>query len=134
MVAYSFNKQFIEPIVLGRKCQTIRAARKRHARAGEDLQLFTGMRTRACRLIGTGLCSQAAPIALWFSKGEVRLGNSFAVIASSRMELDEFAQRDGFDGWSEMRRFWDKAHTESADIFHGWLITWTDFKPSAEFA
>lgn len=51
MVAYSFKPSFVEPIVAGEKRQTIRLPRKRHARPGEPVQLFTGMRTKACRKI-----------------------------------------------------------------------------------
>jgi uncharacterized protein YqfB (UPF0267 family) len=51
MVAYSFNKQFVDAIRSGRKHPTIRANRKRHARPGEMLQLYTGMRTRTCTKI-----------------------------------------------------------------------------------
>jgi hypothetical protein len=46
VVAYSFRQQFRPPILAGTKRQTIRADRKRHARPGEQLQLYTGMRTR----------------------------------------------------------------------------------------
>jgi len=57
MVAYSFKAQFREPILAGTKRQTIRADRKRHARLGEALQLYTGMRTRQCKLIGRATCN-----------------------------------------------------------------------------
>jgi hypothetical protein len=43
MVAYSFNPIFVGPILAGTKRQTIRAERKRHARPGEAMQLYTGM-------------------------------------------------------------------------------------------
>ena len=50
MVAYSFKKQFAYPVEKGYKLQTIRASRKtRHARPGESIQLYTGMRTKQCR-------------------------------------------------------------------------------------
>jgi hypothetical protein len=51
MVAYSFHKMFVEAVWTGQKRQTIRSHRKRHARVGERLKLYTGMRTRSCRLI-----------------------------------------------------------------------------------
>ncbi len=51
MVAYSFDRRFVPAIVSGAKRQTIRAHRARHARPGETLQLYTGMRTRQCRKI-----------------------------------------------------------------------------------
>ncbi|MEJ0016825.1 MAG: ASCH domain-containing protein [Acetobacteraceae bacterium] len=46
MVAYSFKRDFAAPILAGIKRQTIRADRRRHARPGEVLQLYTGMRTK----------------------------------------------------------------------------------------
>ena len=49
MVAYSFDKLFAHQVEAGAKRQTIRAYRKRHARLGERVQLYTGMRTRHCR-------------------------------------------------------------------------------------
>ena len=53
MVAYSLKPRFIPPILSGAKRQTIRAiSRRRHAIPGETLQLYTGMRTKQCRLIG----------------------------------------------------------------------------------
>ena len=53
MVAYSFKSQFEEPIVAREKRQTVRGFRKRHARPGEPIQLYVGMRTRNCRKILT---------------------------------------------------------------------------------
>ena len=51
MVAYSFNTAFVRHVEDRSKRQTIRLPRKRHARPGEDVQLFTGMRTKRCRKI-----------------------------------------------------------------------------------
>lgn len=72
MVAYSFKAQFVEPIRAGLglptepqirpKRQTIRADRKRHARPGEELQLYRGMRTRQCFLIGRAACTEVTKI------------------------------------------------------------------------
>ncbi len=49
MVAYSFHQCFEGSIIAYRKLQTVRGHRRRHARPGEPMQLYTGMRTRACR-------------------------------------------------------------------------------------
>lgn len=51
MVAYSFQREFVPLIVSGHKSQTVRRHRRRHARPGEAMQLFTGMRTSHCRKI-----------------------------------------------------------------------------------
>ena len=57
MVGYSFQRIFVEDIRSGAKRQTIRAPRKRHAREGERLQLFCGMRQPGCfRIIDDPLC------------------------------------------------------------------------------
>jgi hypothetical protein len=62
MVAYSFQPMFELPIVLGTKRQTIRAAgKRRHARAGDTLQLYLGMRTPRCRLLATASCADIRP-------------------------------------------------------------------------
>lgn len=49
MVAYSFHRTFADRVERRLKLSTIRGHRRRHARPGEPVQLFTGMRTRACR-------------------------------------------------------------------------------------
>lgn len=52
MVAYSFQAMFCPPIVDRIKRQTIRAlGARRHAREGEDVQLYRGMRTKHCAKI-----------------------------------------------------------------------------------
>ena len=51
MVAYSFKARFVPLIREGLKTQTIRAQRSRHARPGELIQLFSGMRTHLCEKI-----------------------------------------------------------------------------------
>ena len=65
MVAYSFQRRFAPPISTLVKRQTIRADRRRHARPGEMLQLFTGMRTRHCaKIIADPRCLSVEPIVL----------------------------------------------------------------------
>lgn len=66
MVAYSFKRRFAEPILAGAKRQTIRADRRRHARPGEELQLYTGMRTKSCRLIARRTCVDIQRVILVF--------------------------------------------------------------------
>lgn len=126
MVAYSFQKQFVPFIECGLKAQTIRADRKRHARPGETLQLYFGMRTKHCRLIGTAICFSIQPIVIDLREAMIsgQSGNSLTTIA----ELDAFARRDGFDDWMAMRLFWSNHHPKIL-AFTGMLIRWTDFHP-----
>lgn len=123
-MAYSFRPQFVAPIQAGTKAQTIRADRKRHAREGEALQLYTGMRTRSCRLIGRAVCAGVQPITI-----DVR-DRPVIVLPDRELRplagIDDFARLDGFEDWHAMRRFWEKHHPGSP-MFSGVLITWRDF-------
>lgn len=84
MPAYSYKRRFVAPIWVGLglpikpviglviaagveirpKRQTIRADRARHARPGEIVQHYCGMRTKSCFKIGEGRCTFASPIKL----------------------------------------------------------------------
>lgn len=124
MVAYSFKERFALPIETGRKRQTIRADRKRHARPSEELQLYTGMRTRNCRLVGRATCLHVAPIALLLDADEVRLTSVNIVNAGG---LDAFARDDGFDDWSALKQFWAEQHPGQSH-FNGVFIAWGDLR------
>lgn len=80
MVAYSFKRQFVAPIALGLgiacpngfapaagvvrpKRHTMRSTgKRRHARPGEGLQLYWGMRTKSCLKIGDAKCIKVEQI------------------------------------------------------------------------
>lgn len=122
MVAYSFNAQFVAPILSGRKAQTIRAPRAdgRHAAEGDALQLYTGMRTRQCRLILKTRCTGTEDILLrWRPVIEVEVGGVRLAIR----DYDAFAQADGFVDFSAMEDFWATQHP-GREIFNGILISW----------
>jgi hypothetical protein len=121
MVAYSFQKRFAEPILAGTKGQTIRAFRKRHARPGEELQLFIGMRTKHCRLIARKECLAVDPITLVFATSAIFIGDR--VVAGNLVELDIFARFDGFESYAAMRQFWRDEHDEG-DHWEGTVIRW----------
>jgi hypothetical protein len=120
MVAYSFKSRFVEPIMSGAKRQTVRADRRRHARPGEPLQLYTGMRTRHCRLIGRATCIDIRPVTLIFAEGE---GVAMDGLRDLFGDMEGFARADGFASWAELSQFWRENHP-GADIFDGVLIRW----------
>ncbi len=121
MVAYSFQKQFADPILAGRKRQTLRNDRKRHTRPGETLQLYTGMRTKHCRLIGLATCERVEAITFDFARNRAvtNLGE-----LSRWEELQRFAAGDGFGNWTELKAFWRKHHPDIGDTWSGVQITW----------
>jgi hypothetical protein len=140
MTAYSFKRRFVVPIARGLgvpypvdfietlvdrpKRQTIRADRKRHARPGEELQLYCAMRTKHCFLIGRARCLATARISLFFDFGKE---NGLAVNIEGKMltplQTAAFARADGFADIDEMKQFWRDAHGP-VDKWQGILIRW----------
>lgn len=134
MVAYSFKKRFIDPIRVGLsrvslsfdcppKRQTIRAiGKRRHARPGETLQLYCGMRTKQCQKIGDARCVSVEPIMIQVPKDDawlwVKIATGKAFSASNQFAID-----DGFEGVEDMWRFWRREHPEAL-TFKGVLIKW----------
>lgn len=156
MVAYSFKSQFIGPIRAGLgikhlnergmvvipgptpKRQTIRSfGKRRHARAGEDVQLYYGMRTKHCMLIGNARCAGMEGVLLKWSQwpsfftfdvmerepGVWRRVGDLRPIA----DMEDFAKSDGFTSAEDMERFWFDEH--GLETFEGALIKW---KPTEE--
>lgn len=139
MVAYSFKARFADPILAGTKAQTIRASRKRHARPGDDLQLYTGMRTKHCRLIARTTCASVEPVRLFFHRA---YGSMTFILDGVVLDCDakeQFARADGFgeSGCAalDMAAFWFETHGRGADEidFHGFVIAWQPLvAPEAE--
>ncbi len=123
MVAYSFKAQFAARILDETKGGTIRGDRRRHAHPGEEVQLYTGMRTRQCRLIARKTCIAVDPIMLDFGRRQIIVGG---LIVRGDEPIGAFARFDGFPDFSEMRRFWcgDAAFSM---VFEGWHIRWSAF-------
>lgn len=132
MVAYSFKKMFVPAIRAGLcervegwptpKRQTIRADRRRHARPGEEIQLYTGMRTKQCMLIGRARCVSVEPIGLYFALKKIVIGGAIPQSVRTSATLDEFARDDGFRDFDGMRSFW--ATTHGSEKFDGVIIRW----------
>lgn len=130
MVAYSFKPSFAAEIAAGRKRQTIRrprGGRGRHARVGDGLQLYTGMRTKACRKLGDAVCAEVREVVLDFEQDRIVLDDAVELITGP--ELSAFAALDGFGDpplqlspWGYQRRWW--AATHPTRVFRGVLIGW----------
>lgn len=125
MVAYNFKPQFAPLIASGQKCQTIRAwGKRRHARPGDLLQLYTGQRTRSCRKLLNACCTEAIPIAMHPHKmGAVVTGISIylghAEFALDAASVDALAKADGFESSDEFLDFF-----RDRLPFEGVLIQW----------
>jgi hypothetical protein len=117
----------VPPILIGTKSQTIRSDRKRlHVKPGQDLQLYTAMRTKECRKIGDAVCKHVLPIVIELD-GPVIVIEGFTYHSGGA--LDQFAQNDGFAHWPDMLAFWTESHPDMT-TFKGVLIRWRDFVPA----
>jgi hypothetical protein len=132
VVAYSFAKQFVTPILEGQKRQTIRGSRKRHARPGDELQLYTGLRTKHAKLIGKYRCTRVSHITLRFRPDRgLREGVLIAppeidrdlTVFQTPEQLDAFAHMDGFQSWEYLKKFWE-LHNGIGEAWSGTLIEW----------
>ena len=98
-----------------------------HARPGEELQLYTGMRTKHCRLIARKTCVAVEPIRLNLRAGRCWLGDMRHMQVIGR-DAETFARFDGFESLEEMAEFWkagrSKEHVEPWWLFDGWHIRW----------
>lgn len=130
MVAYSFKRQFIDPIKRGTKRQTIRADRKRHARPDEPVQLYYALRTKhAVKLLDPDpVCVSVQKVLLDFRGQEVTVEDYLsptAVVHRGQGDLDAFARADGFTDWKAMQAFWQEGHEGNELLaWDGVLIKW----------
>lgn len=129
MVAYSFKPSFVPLIIGGIKQQTIRLPRKRHARPGENLQLFHGPRMAPVR-IGGAICLSANQVRLDFKADTVVIDDAIEIHGDA--QLNAFAIRDGFGDsragiapWEFMGRWWSMTHPDQP-VFAGVLVDWGD--------
>lgn len=129
MVAYSFNPRFETPIREGWKTQTIRATGgKRHARPGEMIQLYCGLRTAQARKIVPDVrCTDVMAVEITFARfpeGSPVIDRIVTDGVQVR-DADAFAVRDGFTDADDMAAFWKAHHPDAlAAGFKGVLIEW----------
>lgn len=142
MPAYSFKARFVAPICVGLgidilrvrglvipagveikpKRQTIRAhGKRRHARPGETVQLYRGMRTKQCFKIGDARCIDVSNVIIWVTADAIAIERSKLLLGAR--EMAEFAQQDGFAGPADMAAFWREEHP-GIEKFEGVLIKW----------
>lgn len=140
MVAYSFQCQFVPLIEAGTKLQTMRPQRKRHARVGEPIQLFTGMRTRACRKIiePDPICTAVMPVTVWLDVDSAERGpyaiEEGSLLIDTPELIEAHAAMDGFMAIGDrtaraaMGAFWLERYAKGIEGpigFTGVLIRWS---------
>lgn len=128
MPAYNFQKQFAPLVESGQKRQTIRAiGKRRHARPGESLQLYTGQRTKACRkLISPDPeCVSVQAVYMFKIIERRRDSHAYQLYLDGELvfwdEVQTIASADGFENSTEFFNFFEDAHGMP---FRGFLIKW----------
>lgn len=121
MVAYNFQRQFVEPIQAGAKSHTIRKnGKRRHARAGEALQLYFGLRTKSARkIIDDPVCVFVKSIRIIVTRVNIE---AIDVDGCRQSDMEAFARCDGFQDLAAMHAFWLDFH--GVGIFEGSMIGW----------
>lgn len=111
MPQLNFKSQFKAAVLIGTKCQTIRAPRKTPIKVGDPLYLYTGMRTKQCQQIRIDVDGVLAM--------EVQIDGRLLKFS----EIQDLAERDGFGkyGASKFAQFFQNNHGLP---FSGQLIKW----------
>lgn len=102
MPAYNFQAQFVPMILAGTKRHTIRRRRKQPTRVGDILWLFTGLRTKECRLLVGANCTRIEPITIWPFEQRI--------IANIDFSVNQLAFGDGFGNLAEFFNFFKKTY------------------------
>lgn len=121
MTAYNFSPQFVPLIESGRKMTTFRVPRKHPPREGGELQLYTGMRTKQCRLIMRAQCMGIVHVHL---RPYISLSSGRTMLTMEEQET--IAREDGFGSVREFHAwFADRYGQERMELE---VVAWS---PSA---
>ena len=126
MPALNFKAEFAEDVEYGHKRQTVRAPRKDgrpHCKVGDTLKLYTGMRTKDCRLLGEATVTRIArvkiePTCMYVND---RLLPSAIYDRDCEQTDNEFAEADGFKSFTDMANWFSDVHGLP---FEGTVIEW----------
>lgn len=121
MVAFNFSPQFVPLVASGVKRQTIR--QKARAKPGDNLQLYTGMRTKNCRKLidPDPVCTLVDYVSI--RPQYLTLGNT----KKHSGDADDFARRDGFKDYDDMVRWFQERY--GSPYFQGYVHAWTSQTP-----
>lgn len=128
MVALNYQNRFADMVERGEKRQTIRADGKRHPPVvGDELQHYTGMRTKNCRLLRRSICSLVVPVFINSKERTVTvfMGRTEPPIGERKIlageQLENFAHADGFHDADAFFAFFC---ADESPVFKGNLIRW----------
>lgn len=109
MPAFGFMPEFVPLILAGTKIQTVR--RTRRCVPGMTMQMFTGMRTKACRRFAEMRCALVDQVRI--EPHGLTFGDK-----SAHPDDDGFARLDGFRDYADMLAWFQRHNREVAFIGH----------------
>ena len=122
MVAYSFQAQFLPPIAERTKQSTLRApSNKRLPRVGGSAQLYYGMRTKFCRLVGTATVLKVETVRIDFYTDSI----FYPSRVENELDHEAFAVTDGFANWDDLSN-WFRDRMPGIAAWRGNRIFWGD--------
>ena len=121
MAAYSFQKQFVPLIESGAKRSTIRQRRKNGylPRQGDVLKLYTGMRTKACRLVAEVAVTEVKPIVIYS-----RHGCADVILDAKQLSDWEVMELAHADGFKSIQAFADFFEDKYGHELQAYMIKW----------
>ena len=124
MQTINFKLEFAPPVESGEKRQTIRRERKRPIVPGDTLNLYTGQRTKNCRLLRVVECRAIKDVDI--RRDAVVLAdranqNTVGIFPAASKDAATFAKADGFDSFESLVKWFN---TTYGLPFRGVVILW----------
>jgi len=123
MGLYNFKKQFAKFVLSGAKRHTIRAHRRYPDKPGDLMHLYTGLRTKAARLLMRAPCVKVEEIEIVSGCSADDRCNCDIRILVDGVELDAnerraLARKDGFKNLGAMQKFWKGRLPFAGQVIH----------------
>lgn len=109
MTAFDFMPRFVPLIESGKKTSTIR--RSKRGAVGRKMQLYTGQRTKDCRLIKEVLCTAIYPFSI----------TEFRLVSCRHPDAGYLWRQEGFSNPTEFIDFFEENYGLP---FNGYLHEW----------
>lgn len=113
---------FKEQILEGNKLHTIRAERKRPTKAGDTLQLFTGLRTAKAKKFLTIPCLKVRHISIDLVDNSIMLDNTMLTFE----QIEQLVRNDGFETIGSFYTFFKAEYFPDQLLNDLRLIQWVE--------
>jgi hypothetical protein len=122
MPAYNFQPRFVPLIESGQKYTTIRMHRgKRPTKQGDPLYLYTGQRTKACKLIAKTTVDFVIPMQIVPTIRRCWQKTYLEYEELTEAEIEKLAMVDGFESLDDFYKWFEKTHP---GLSYFQLIAW----------